>query len=125
MNLSITPPINWSNPVLLNPNTPYLAEEVCKPYISSLNKFYLSVAIFNFSYSFFKPTIEKLNKKYKERFWFRTEINNYPVAIHPFDTTLIILDGLFFILNAFVFGYWLALRNTWIMNIPVLNWFIQ
>lgn len=124
MNTNIIP-INWTNPVILTPNTPYLAEDVCKPYISSLNKFYLTVAIFNFSYSFFKPTIEKLNKKYKERFWFKTEIEGFPIAIHPFETTLIILDGLFFILNAFVFGYWLAMRNTWIINLPVLKWFLQ
>lgn len=127
-NITINESATWTPPVLLNPDTPYLAEEVCKPYIQTMKDYYIGVALFNFSYSFLRPVFIKLNNKYKDRFWIKFDFEGWKIKLHPFDTPLIIADGIFFVLNFFVFGYWLATNNLdiaiKISQLPVIRWFI-
>lgn len=94
-------------------------EELCKPYIQNIAKAYIVVAIFNLFYSFIWLWL----KNRKDKVLIGTTIENRYYSITVGDIAFM-LDIMFFILNFFVFGYWLVLKYTsWFVNLPFIGWF--
>ena len=111
--------LSLENSYLVPSNQVYYVEELCKPYIESLNKVYITIAIFNLFYSFSWLWL----KNRKDKIIFK-----FPIEDHTFIFTVghiaMMLDIVFFLLNFFVFGYWLLLNNTeFVLNLPFIGWF--
>jgi len=107
--------------VILEPNTNYFIEDVCKPYVSSLATAYITIAIFNIAYSFVYPIL----KKREDKILFKFEMENIDHIIRiRIKDICNLLEVIWFMLNFFVFGYWLVYKYTdWFVNMPFARWF--
>lgn len=107
---------------LVPQNQVYVVEELCEPYIQSLGSFYISVAIFNVCYSFTWVILNKFRDKII--FNFKLEESNFRIKF-TIGNLADALDVTFFLLNFFVFGYWLVLKHTdWFLNLWITKFFI-
>ena len=99
-------------------------EELCKPYIQSVSKVYLTVAIFNIFYSFVWLFLK--NRQDKVIFRIPTEFDEGKPKTYVFTVGNVVtmLDTMFFILNFFVIGYWLLIHNVeFVIKLPFVKWF--
>ena len=117
MNISFIDP----SKTVINPTNQVLyVEELCKPFLESLSKAYIVVAIFNICYSFIWTQLNR----HKDKVLIRVPIEGKSYVL-TLGNIAFMLDIIFFMLNFFVFGYWLVLKNpTYFMELPVIRWFI-
>ena len=92
-------------------------EDICMPYVQSLDKAYIAIAIFNVAYSFTHP----LFKKFKDVVFFEVDISGKLLKVGVKDI-MDILDVIFYMLNFFAMGYWLLLGNLDFMrSVPIIG----
>jgi len=121
MNISTNPQDLNITRNILEPNTNYFIEDVCKPYVASLSTAYITIAIFNIAYSFVYPIL----KKHEDKILYELEMESdeYIINIRIKDICNL-LEVIWFMLNFFVFGYWLVYKYTdWFVNMPFARWF--
>ncbi len=105
---------------LIPQNQVYYVEELCQPYIESLSKAYITVAIFNLFYSFTWLWL----KNRKDKVLLKLPLESFTFTF-TIGSISFMLDIIFFMLNFFVIGYWLILQNpTLFMELPIIRWFI-
>ena len=118
--------LNFSAPITiynLSPGQEIYIEDLCQPFIESVAKAYIVIAVFNIIYSFTKPILEK----YKDKVFHEFKIEDSSTVIQlNMKQVLHILDTIFFLLNFFGIGYWLLLNHyDFIVELPVINMFVN
>ena len=118
--------LNFSAPITIydfSPGQEIYIENLCKPFIESVAKAYIVIAVFNILYSFTKPILEK----YKDKVFHEFKIEDSSAVIQlNMKQILSILDTVFFLLNFFAVGYWLLLNHyDFITGLPVISWFVN
>ncbi len=111
--------ITFPSSYIVPQNQIYYVEDLCKPYIESVSKIYLTVAVYNLFYSFVWLWLK--NRKDKILFRIPVEDKHY---VFTLGNILTMLDVIFFILNFFVIGYWLLIQNIeTVIKLPFIKWF--
>ncbi len=113
------PVLNMSLPpeYIMATNQRIYVEDLCMPYVQSLDSAYITIAIFNVCYSFTYPLLRRF--KDKVFFSFMLEGSKFSIGMKEVIT---ILDIIFFMLNFFAMGYYLLLGNLDILRgIPVIG----
>ncbi len=111
--------ITFEKSFIIPKNQVYYVEELCKPYIASLSKVYITVAVFNICYSFVWLWL----KNRKDKILFRIPIED-KTFVFTIGNVLTMLDTIFFMLNFFVIGYWLLIQNVeFVIKLPFVKWF--
>lgn len=100
-------------------NAVYYVEDLCKPYIESVSKAYMTIAIYNLFYSFTWLFL----KNRKDKLLFKIPLENMTIDIKV-SHIILVLDTIFFMLNFFVIGYWLLIHNVEaFIKFPFVKWF--